>query len=136
MVVKLLAKTRTRGSVWSWSVLRPGTDVNRWFMYPLSGSNEKSCLKMSKNFVVPFSFTVSNGQLTSEPAVVRVIVDGELRRELDGDASWFGCTAAPGVRGDGGVRGHVRAGKGGDMSPHSRIGSHLALLLIGLGLVV
>ena len=54
-----------------------------------------------KNFVgeVAFSFTVSDGQLTSEPAVVRITVDGELRRELDGDASWFGCSASPRVGG-------------------------------------
>jgi MYXO-CTERM domain-containing protein len=63
-----------------------------------------------------FSFTVTDGEYTSAPAIVRVTVDGLVRRELDGDASWFGCTSAP--------------------SPHSQTGNYLPLLLIGLGLMV
>jgi len=57
-----------------------------------------------KNFVgeVAFSFTVSDGQLTSEPAVVRITVSDNLRRELDGDGGWFGCSAAPRRGGGGG----------------------------------
>ncbi len=94
-----------------------------------------------KHFVgeVTFSFTVSDGELTSEPGVVRVTVDGEVRRELDGDGGLFGCTAAPGVGGRG-VRGHVRAGEGGkgkmrEQAPAVHTGRYLALLLGLLGLV-
>ena len=70
-----------------------------------------------------FSFTVSDGGLTSEPAVVRVTVDGVVRRELDGDASWFGCTAAPGV------------GKMRKQSFRTPWESQWTLLFIALGLV-
>ena len=82
-----------------------------------------------------FSFTVSDGELTSEPAIVRVTVDGTLHRELDGDGGLFGCTAAPGVRGGGGGGGKKRWQA---TAVHSERwnGRYLALVLIGLGLVV
>jgi hypothetical protein len=120
-------------------------------MSPLSGVRGKCCQEKNapvhgtltgvpslmsyrpeKHFVGEdaFSFVVRDGEYTSAPGVVRVTVDGELRRELDGDASWFGCTAAPGMRG--------RGGDSPTMSPplrRSRYGGTLALLFIGLGLV-
>ncbi|MBU1511508.1 cadherin-like domain-containing protein, partial [Myxococcota bacterium] len=96
-----------------------------------------------KNFVgeVAFSFTVSDGQLTSEPAIVRVTVSDNLRRELDGDGGWFGCSAAPGAgRGNGKMRRQVAAvhngnGNGNGDGDGTRWWS-LALLLIGLGLAL
>ena len=78
-----------------------------------------------------FSFTVSDGELTSEPAIVRVTVDGTLRRELDGDASWFGCTAAPGVRLE-----DAEAERATVFGRLHSLGNFVPLLLIGLGLVV
>jgi len=83
-----------------------------------------------------FLFTVSDGEFTSEPAIVRVTVDGTLRRELDGDGGLFGCTAAPGVRGGGTSPTLSPPLSARPVSRSPSYGGTLALLLIGLGLVV